>query len=278
MHCYLVLLCNSYIRSPTINGNTVTVSATIPEQPENGEVAFLITLENSSSTIYASNYDITDGSYVFVDTTAPVLTLLGQDGAIVPTGSDFEYLGASVSDASLDSDIIVSTTNQLSTSNPGASTLIYTKSDQAGNSAQISRTVRIQDISAPETVKAFRAHSVTHNAEIGSGYGIVDVFERHDRTYAMFAELGGNNGAIVDITGANITFANLDLNIDEILDIATINIGESSFALIISLSDGGSVHILNMDDPYNPLPASFIVDSSEYPVLQTPNSITATSN
>ena len=31
-----------------------------------------------------------------------------------------------------------------------------------------------------------------------------------------------------------------------------------------------------MDDPYNPLPASFIVDSSEYPVLQTPNSITAT--
>ena len=178
--------------TPTINGNTVTVSATIPEQPENGEVAFLITLENSSSTIYASNYDITDGSYVFVDTTAPVLTLLGQDGAIVPTGSDFEYLGASVSDASLDSDIIVSTTNQLSTSNPGASTLIYTKSDQAGNSAQISRTVRIQDISAPETVKAFRAHSVTHNAEIGSGYGIVDVFERHDRTYAMFAELGGN--------------------------------------------------------------------------------------
>ena len=262
--------------TPTINGNTVTVSATIPEQQEDGDVVFFITLKNLTSTIHVSNYDITDDSYVFVDTTAPVLTLLGQDGAIVPTGSDFEYLGASVSDASLDSDIIVDTRNQLSTSNPGASTLIYTKSDQAGNSAQISRTVRIQDISAPETVKAFRAHSVTHNAEIGSGYGIVDVFERHDRTYAMFAEFGSNNSAIVDITGANITFANLDLNIDGILDIATINIGESSFALITSSSDGGSVHILNMDDPYNPLPASFIEDSSEYPVLARPTSITAT--
>ena len=262
--------------TPTINGNTVTVSATIPEQQEDGDVVFFITLKNLTNTIHVSNYDITDDSYVFVDTTAPVLTLLGQDGAIVPTGSDFEYLGASVSDASLDSDIIVDTRNQLSTSNPGASTLIYTKSDQAGNSAQISRTVRIQDISAPETVKAFRAHSVTHNAEIGSGYGIVDVFERHDRTYAMFAEFGSNNSAIVDITGANITFANLDLNIDGILDIATINIGESSFALITSSSDGGSVHILNMDDPYNPLPASFIEDSSEYPVLARPTSITAT--
>ena len=92
----------------------------------------------------------------------------------------------------------------------------------------------------------------------------------------MFAEFGSNNSAIVDITGANITFANLDLNIDGILDIATINIGESSFALITSSSDGGSVHILNMDDPYNPLPASFIEDSSEYPVLTRPTSITAT--
>ena len=92
----------------------------------------------------------------------------------------------------------------------------------------------------------------------------------------MFAEFGSNNSAIVDITGANITFANLDLNIDGILDIATINIGESSFALITSSSDGGSVHILNMDDPYNPLPASFIEDSSEYPVLARPTSITAT--
>ena len=262
--------------TPTINGNTVTVSATIPEQQEDGDVVFFITLKNLTSTIHVSNYDITDDSYVFVDTTAPVLTLLGQDGAIVPTGSDFEYLGASVSDASLDSDIIVDTRNQLSTSNPGASTLIYTKSDQAGNSAQISRTVRIQDISAPETVKAFRAHSVTHNAEIGPGYGIVDVFERHDRTYAMFAKTVDSESVIVDITGANMTFANLDLNIDEIRDIATINIGESSFALITSISDGGSVHILNMDDPYNPSPASFLEDSREYPVLERPNSITAT--
>ena len=98
--------------TPTINGNTVTVSATIPEQQEDGDVVFFITLKNLTNTIHVSNYDITDDSYVFVDTTAPVLTLLGQDGAIVPTGSDFEYLGASVSDASLDSDIIVDTRNQ----------------------------------------------------------------------------------------------------------------------------------------------------------------------
>ena len=254
--------------TPTINGNTVTVTAQVPAQQEDGDVEFYITVENSTSTIHVSNYDITDGSYVIIDATAPLLSLIGQDGAIVPRGSDFEYLGAVASDASYDLDIIVNSTGTIDTDNIGTQTLTYTASDVLGNTASsITRDIHVQDISAPETVKAFRAHSVTHNAEIGSGYGIVDVFERHDRTYAMFAEFGGNNSAIVDITGANITFANLDLNIDGILDIATINIGESSFALITSLSDGGSVHILNMDDPYNPLPASFIEDSSEYPVL-----------
>ena len=96
----------------------------------------------------------------------------------------------------------------------------------------------------------------------------------------MFVESVGNNSAIVDITSANITSVNIDLNIDTILDIATINnrwlkIGESSFALITSPSDGGSVHIVNMDDPYNPLPASFVTDSSTYPRLGGfPNTIT----
>ena len=263
--------------TPTINGNTVTVTAQVPAQQEDGDVEFYITVENSTSAIHVSNYDITDGSYVIIDATAPLLSLIGQDGAIVPRGSDFEYLGAVASDASYDLDIIVNSTGTIDTDNIGTQTLTYTASDVLGNTASsITRDIHVQDISAPETVKAFRAHSVTHNAEIGSGYGIVDVFERHDRTYAMFAEFGSNNSAIVDITGANITFANLDLNIDGILDIATINIGESSFALITSSSDGGSVHILNMDDPYNPLPASFIEDSSEYPVLARPTSITAT--
>ena len=176
--------------TPTINGNTVTVTAQVPAQQEDGDVEFYITVENSTSTIHVSNYDITDGSYVIIDATAPLLSLIGQDGAIVPRGSDFEYLGAVATDASYDLDIIVNSTGTIDTDNIGTQTLTYTASDVLGNTASsITRDIHVQDISAPETVKAFRAHSVTHNAEIGSGYGIVDVFERHDRTYAMFAEI-----------------------------------------------------------------------------------------
>ena len=156
----------------TINGNTVTVAAQVPAQPKDGEVAFLITLENSTSTIYVSNYDITDGSYVIIDTTAPVLSLVGQDGAIIPKGSDFVDLGASATDASYDLDTIVYSDDTINTNDNGTHTLTYNTSDALGNSAQsITRDVHVQDISAPETVNAFRAHSVTHNAEIGPDYG-----------------------------------------------------------------------------------------------------------
>ena len=162
----------------TINGNTVTVAAQVPAQPKDGEVAFLITLENSTSTIYVSNYDITDGSYVIIDTTAPVLSLVGQDGAIIPKGSDFVDLGASATDASYDLDTIVYSDDTINTNDNGTHTLTYNTSDALGNSAQsITRDVHVQDISAPETVNAFRAHSVTHNAEIGPDYGIVDAFQ-----------------------------------------------------------------------------------------------------
>ena len=75
---------------------------------------------NISCTIEClSNYDITDGSYVIIDATAPLLSLIGQDGAIVPRGSDFEYLGAVASDASYDLDIIVNSTGTIDTDNIG---------------------------------------------------------------------------------------------------------------------------------------------------------------
>ena len=117
----------------TINGNTVTVAAQVPAQPKDGEVAFLITLENSTSTIYVSNYDITDGSYVIIDTTAPVLSLVGQDGAIIPKGSDFVDLGASATDASYDLDTIVYSDDTINTNDNGTHTLTYNTSDALGN-------------------------------------------------------------------------------------------------------------------------------------------------
>ena len=123
--------------TPTINGNTVTVTAQVPAQQEDGDVEFYITVENSTSTIHVSNYDITDGSYVIIDATAPLLSLIGQDGAIVPRGSDFEYLGAVASDASYDLDIYRTSSYWYDRYQIiiGTQTLTYTASDVLGNTA-----------------------------------------------------------------------------------------------------------------------------------------------
>ena len=61
-----------------INSGTATFTTTVLSNDTNENVIFSITATNSSGNkIFVTNYDITDGSFVTIDTVKPVITLNG---------------------------------------------------------------------------------------------------------------------------------------------------------------------------------------------------------
>lgn len=89
-----------------------------------------------------------------VDTTAPVITLLGSDPVTVALGSVYNDAGATASD-NLDGDITTSivVANSVNTAVAGTYTITYNVQDSSGNSAtQVTRSVTVSpnsDINAP---------------------------------------------------------------------------------------------------------------------------------
>ena len=103
---------------------------------------------------YTVTYDVTDAQgnkatqvsrkIIVVDTTAPVMQLIGAD--LVTIGKDDEYLdlGAIASD-NYDGDISASieVENNVITRLPGTYTINYSVEDSSGNKAEITRTVKV---------------------------------------------------------------------------------------------------------------------------------------
>ncbi|WP_462162962.1 immunoglobulin-like domain-containing protein [Pseudoalteromonas xiamenensis] len=85
-----------------------------------------------------------------VDQTKPVLSLNGSNAITLPVGDVYSELGASALD-NVDGDISakVVVSGTVDSATVGVYTLTYTVSDAAGNSATATRSVSIQDASAP---------------------------------------------------------------------------------------------------------------------------------
>lgn len=110
---------------------------------------------------YTVTYNITDSSgnvatevtrtVNVVDTTAPVITLLGENPITIPVNTVYEDAGATALDnydGDLTTDIV--TVNLVDTANVGAYQISYNITDYAGNPAtEAIRTVNVVDISAP---------------------------------------------------------------------------------------------------------------------------------
>ena len=61
-----------------VNSGTATFTTTVFSNDTNGNVIFSITVTNSSGNkILVTNYDITDVSFVTIDTVKPVIALVG---------------------------------------------------------------------------------------------------------------------------------------------------------------------------------------------------------
>jgi hypothetical protein len=110
---------------------------------------------------YVLTYNYTDGAsnaaaevtvaVMVVDTTAPVITLIGSDMLILSLGESFVDPGATASD-SVDGDLtssIVAGGQSVDTNSPGSYTLTYTVSDLRGNTTQRQRTVIVVEVVAP---------------------------------------------------------------------------------------------------------------------------------
>ncbi len=85
-----------------------------------------------------------------VDQTKPVLSLNGSNAITLPVGDVYSELGASALD-NVDGDISakVAVSGTVDSATVGVYTLTYTVSDAAGNTATATRSVSIQDASAP---------------------------------------------------------------------------------------------------------------------------------
>ena len=98
--------------------------------------------------ILVTNEDITDGSFVTIDTVKPVITLNGTSPDTVLQGNSYTDLGANVSDPnnSLYNEIVTASTTNLETSSLGEQTITYSAPpDAAGNVPDsINRTVTVQ--------------------------------------------------------------------------------------------------------------------------------------
>ena len=83
-----------------------------------------------------------------MDTTAPVITITGDESVTIELGATYTDEGATATDVS--GDITVTSTSTVDTSVVGSYTVTYTAADSSGNEATaVARTVNVVDTTAP---------------------------------------------------------------------------------------------------------------------------------
>ncbi len=131
-----------------------------------GDISNSIMIDSSSVNTqmigdYQVTYDVKDNSnnaatqalrvVAVRDTTAPIITLNGDDSVNINQGDTYDDAGAMVSD-NYDSDIIILTNNPVNSSIVGEYTLTYTATDSSGNTASATRVVHVKDVTAPTII------------------------------------------------------------------------------------------------------------------------------
>ena len=127
-----------------INSGTATFTTTVFSNDTNGNVTFSITATNSSGNkILVTNDDITDVSFVTIDTIKPVIALVGASTVRVFIGSQYSDLGTTITDQNNPSYAGNISATSIGTSSLGSKTITYSApADAAGNVPDlITRTV-----------------------------------------------------------------------------------------------------------------------------------------
>ena len=135
-----------------------------------------------------------------VDTTAPVVTVIGDNPATVELGDTYTDAGATTNEGTL------TTSGTVDTSTVGAYTLTYTSTDASGNAGTATRTVNVTDTVAP-------VFTSTGNYTVNEGSTTIGVASATDiATVTISAADGGSRfefsgGADSSSSPATIVFA-----------------------------------------------------------------------
>jgi large repetitive protein len=188
-------------------GDTYTDAGASAVDECDGDITSTITvnsnLDTSTVGAYAATYAAADNSgnqaaeavrtITVVDTTPPVITLLGNPAVTVQCGAVYVDAGAAASDA-CDGNLSVSinVAGAVNTAVPGVYTITYTVVDAAGNAAQeVVRTVTVVDTVAP--VLSLTGSDVV-TVECGSSYA--------DAGATASDGCSGNISASITVTGS----------------------------------------------------------------------------
>ena len=139
-----------------MTGSTTSYSASIPVDVNvaQASISYYIFTSGSGLTISAGDSDFftinsntnsgNNYSYDVVDTTAPVITVDGDNPATVELGATYTDAGATA-----DGGETVTTSGTVDTSTVGTYTITYSATDAAGNTGTATRTVNVVDTTAP---------------------------------------------------------------------------------------------------------------------------------
>ncbi len=118
-----------------------------------GKYSVTVTVTDNKGAMASDSVIITVISKDAIDTTPPVITILGNNPHILNVGESYIDAGAIAVD-DRDGNVSVGVEYNITTSKPGIYLVTYTASDRAGNRARAQRSVLVKDInssSAPDT-------------------------------------------------------------------------------------------------------------------------------
>lgn len=138
-----------------------------------------------------------------VDTTAPTLTLKGEAELTLALGDAFTDAGYTVSD-NYDENVGVTVAGSVNTAAMGEYVLTYTATDGSGNTAEVTRTVRVTDNVKPTV--SVSGHATSGKAGSDITFGSITVTDNSGETPSYLVKVTGPDGVPADIDRDNNSF------------------------------------------------------------------------
>ena len=196
--------------SSTTNGGNAEFTTTVLPGDDNGNVAFSITATNSTgSTLSITNSDITDSSFVTIDTVKPVIRLNGDSLIRIIQEATYSDQGATATDSNNSSyvgNVVTTFATPLNTSVLGNTIITYTADADAAGNVPDSKTRTVRVVTNDTIVDEKPSSSSRSSITLGlSPFG--DLLVKEGFEY---------NGLAVNVTGYHTEFPLIDTHVGAI--------------------------------------------------------------